>query len=333
MQLALASEPKTRKEYLMKRIPKIRSLLVVLTFVLAIPLNVVAAPPVYPDVIPLQNGFQPEGIALGAGHMFYTGSLNGGAVFRGDLRSGEVEMLAAPGARMSTGMKFDERSGLLFVSGGVFGTAYVFDGDSGKLIATYQLTSNTSFINDVILTRDAAYFTDSFQEQFYKLPLGPAGELPDFADVQTIPLGAGFDFDPTPGAFNANGIVASQDGSTLILINSSTGKLYRVDPTTGEAAAIDLGGATLPAGDGLVLRGHTLYVVQNAFNKVAVVDLDPGFASGVKTGELTSPYFRVPTTAALFGDALYLVNARFDQVPAGQPAPDDTFEAVRLPIH
>jgi len=315
----------------MKRNEKPISLLIISMLVLVVPLFSVAAKAAYPDVIPLQNGFQPEGIALGTGHTFYTGSLNGGAVFRGDLRSGEVVMIAAPGARMSTGMKFDERSGLLFVSGGVFGAAYIFEGGSGALVATYQLTPNASFINDVILTRDAAYFTDSFQKQFYKLPLGPAGALPDPADVQTIPLGAGFDF--TPGAFNANGIAASQDGSTLVLINSGAGKLYRVDPATGEASAIDLGGATLPSGDGLVLRGHTLYVVQNAFNKVAVVELDPGFASGVKTGELTSPHFRVPTTAALFGDALYLVNARFDEIPAGQPAPDDTFEAVRLPIH
>jgi sugar lactone lactonase YvrE len=279
----------------------------------------------------LQNGFQPEGIALGVGHTFYTGSLNGGAIFRGDLRSGEVEMIAAPGGRMAVGMKYDERSGLLFVAGGGFGTAYVFDGDTGELAVTYQLTPFASFINDVIVTRGAAYFTDSFQKQFYRLPLGPAGALPDPSDVQTIPLGAGFDF--TPGAFNANGIVASQDGSTLILVNSGMGKLYKVDPTTGEAAAIDLSGVVLSSGDGLVLRGHTLYVVQNVLNKVALVELDPGFASGAKIGELTSPNFHVPTTAALFGDALYLVNARFDEIDPGQADSDDTFEAVRVPIH
>jgi hypothetical protein len=30
---------------------------------------------------------------------------------------------------------------------------------------------------------------------------------------------------------------------------------------------------------------------------------------------------------------VYVVNARFDQIPAGQAAPTDTFEAVRVPIH
>lgn len=315
----------------MKRNYKPLSLLIISILVLAVPLFSVAAKAAFPEVIPLKNGFQPEGIAVGTGHTFYTGSLNGGAIFRGDLRSGEVKMIASPGTKMSVGMKFDQRSGMLFVAGGVFGTAYVYNGNTGNLVASYQLMPSASFINDVILTGDAAYFTDSFQKQIYRLPLGPGGSLPAPADVQTIPLGNGFDF--IPGAFNANGIEASPDGSLLILINSNAGKLYQVNPSTGEVVAIDLAGGAVPSGDGLLLRGHTLYVVQNVFNKIAVIELDPGFLKGTITGYLTSLNFRVPTTAASFGDALYVVNARFDQVPVGQPAPDDTFEAVRVPIH
>jgi sugar lactone lactonase YvrE len=216
------------------------------------------------------------------------------------------------------------------MAGGIFGVAYVFDGATGVLVTSYQLAppAPVSFINDVIVTTRAAYFTDSFQKQFYTLPLGPGGELPAPADVQTVPLGDGFDF--TPGAFNTNGIEASPNGRTLILVNSNTSKLYRVDPKTGAASVIDLAGGEVP-GDGLVLRDHTLYVV--LFNKVAVVKLDHGFGSGIIKGYLSSPHFRVPTTAALFGNALYVVNARFDEVPPGNPAPDDTFEAVRVPIH
>jgi len=258
--------------------------------------------------------------------------LNGGAIFRGDLRSGNVEMIAAPSARMATGMKFDPRSGLLFVAGGVFGTAYVFDGVRGDLVTSYQLTgASGTFINDVIVTQTAAVFTDSFQKQMYRLPLGPGGELPAPAEVQTIPLGSGFDF--IPGAFNANGIEASPDGKWLIVVNSAVGKLFLVDPMSGAATAIDLGSGDVSAGDGLVLRGRTLYVVQNSLYQIAVVKLNPGFASGKVTGHLTNPNFRFPTTAAAFGKALYAVNARFDVIPPGQPAPTDTFEAVRVPIH
>ena len=311
---------------------KIYSLQVLLIFTLAFPLSTLAARPVYPEVILLEPGFQPEGIAVGYGHTFYTGSLNGGAIFRGDLRSGEVEMIASPGEKMAVGMDFDERSGLLFVAGGVFGTAYIFDGQTGAMRASYQLTDPfISFINDVIVTKEAAYFTDSSQKQFYRLPLGPAGALPNPAEVQTVPLDDGFDF--TLGTFNANGIEASQDGSTLIIINTGAGRLFRVDPISGAASAIDLGGGSVAFGDGLLLRGHTLYVVQNFLNKIAVVQLKPGFGSGVITAELTSVHFRIPTTAAIFGDVLYAVNARFDEILPGQPGPTDTFEAVRVPIH
>jgi sugar lactone lactonase YvrE len=298
---------------------------------LAMPLAPTAAQQAFPEVIPLQEGFQPEGIASGVGNTFYTGSLNGGAIFRGNLRSGEVEMIAGPGARMAVGMKYDSRSGLLFVAGGAFGTAYVFNGQTGQLVKTYQLTTSASFINDVNVTRQAAYFTDSSQKQFYRLPLGPRGALPEPEEVLTIPLDDGFDF--APGEFNANGVVATENGDQLIIVNTTFGKLYRVNPLSGAAVGIDLSGGDAQSGDGLVLRGHTLYVVQNFQNRIAVIKLQPDLSSGAVIDHLRSQFFRIPTTAAAFGDALYAVNARFNVIPPGQPAPDDTFEAVRVEIH
>lgn len=306
-------------------------ILLLLAFALVLPGPAIARA-VYPEVIPLANGYQPEGITLGNGHTAYTGSLNGGAIFRLDLRSGEVDMLAQPGSRMAVGNSFDARSGYLFVAGGVFGQAYVFDTANGDLVQQYQLTpSAATFINDVIVTKNAAYFTDSFQGQVYVLPLGPQGQLPDPAAVETIPLGG--DFVNVPGAFNANGIDATPDGKQLILVNSGLGTLYRVNPQTGEATAIDLGGDSVASGDGILLHGKNLYVVQNVLNRIAVVQLDNNLSSGQISGYLTNPNFRVPTTIAKFGDALYAVNARFDQVPAGGAQPDDTFEAVRVPIN
>ncbi len=79
--------------------------------------------------------------------------------------------------------------------------------------------------------------------------------------------------------------------------------------------------------------GKHLYVVQNSLNRIAVIELQPNLSSGAVMEYLSSPFFRFPTTAASFGDALYAVNARFDEIPPGQPAPDDTFEAVRVEIH
>ena len=313
----------------MQKIIRPISLFILLALALTLPGPAVAKA-VFPEVIPLFNGFQPEGIAAGKGHTAYTGSLNGGAIFEIDLRSGEVTMLADPGNRMAVGMSFDERSGYLFVAGGGFGQAYIFDTKTGDLVQQYQLTNSANtFINDVVVTRQAAFFTDSFQQQYYSLPLGAKGQVPGFADVQTIPLGGEYVF--VPGTFNANGIDATPNGKQLVIV--SQGNLYRLAAGEGEASLINLGGGAVPSGDGIVLSGKTLYVVQNFLNQVAVVKLNRGLSSGEISEYLTSPYFRVPTTAARFGSALYLVNARFDEVSPGQVMPDDTFEAVRLPIH
>jgi len=97
----------------------------------------------------------------------------------------------------------------------------------------------------------------------------------------------------------------------LVAVQSNTGALYSIDPDTGEATRIDLGGATVVNGDGIYLEGRRLYVVQNRFNKIAVVQLDSRVTSGEVVDELTSENFDVPTTMTRFGHRFYLVNARF----------------------
>lgn len=282
-----------------------------------------AAP--FPDIIPLPNGFQPEGIAVGTGTTFYVGSIPTGAVYRGDLRTGEGDVLVEPQAgRFSIGLKFDDRTGLLFVAGGPTGFAYIYDGETGANVAALQLTTLPSFINDVVITKDAAYFTNSFQPILYKVPLANNGELPAPPVSETIPLGGDYQF--TPGAFNANGIAATPDGKTLIIVNTTEGALYQVDPNTGVATRIDLGTGAVPSGDGILLQGKTLYVVQNVLNQIAVVELDPDLGSGTIVELITSPDFRVPTTVAKFGSSLYAVNARFGTVPT----PETEYEVVRV---
>jgi sugar lactone lactonase YvrE len=283
----------------------------------------------FPNIIPLPDGWQPEGIAVGRGTTFYAGSLANGAIYRGDLRSGDGSVLVAgqPGG-LSVGLALDTRSNYLFAAGGLNGNANVYDGSSGALLATFQLTTPfAGFVNDVIVTRDAAYFTDSFQPQLYRVALGAGGSLPAAGDFQTIPLGGDWVQVPGPFVFNANGIEASADGKTLLVVHSNLGQLYKVDPQTGAASLVNLGGASLTAGDGLALQGRTLYVVRNQLNQIAVVNLAPGFSSGSVARTITSPDFRVPTTVAIFGSSLYAVNARFGT----PPGPDVDYDVVRVP--
>jgi hypothetical protein len=130
------------------------------------------------------------------------------------------------------------------------------------------------------------------------------------------------------GNFNANGIEATPNGKYLIIVQSATGMLFRVDPDTGFAEEIELSGLldAVPAGDGILLLGRTLYVVQNQFNQIAVVELSPQFTSGEVVNIITDDDFRVPTTIARFGRYLYAVNARFGT----PPTPDTEYEVVQV---
>lgn len=300
----------------------IPSLVVIALLIAAVP--GLASAGAFPKIISLPDGFRPEGIALGKGSEFFAGSLANGAIYKGDLRTGEGGILY-PGAsgEVSVGMSFDERSGYLFVAGGATGLAKVFDTRSGEKIAEYTLAAPGNFINDAIVTRQAAYFTNSSAAVFYKLPLSSNGRLPDAADVVMLPLSG--DWMQVAG-FNANGIEATPNGKSLIIVNSTTGSLYRVDPDNGEAALIDLGGETVTMGDGLLLEGSTLYVMRNRANLIAVVELAPDLASGELVGGITDPAFDVPTTLLGFGKWIYAVNARFSTTPT----PTTSYDIVQV---
>lgn len=280
---------------------------------------------VFPSVIPLPDGWLPEGIAIGSGSVFYAGSRADGAIYRGSLQSGagEVFIPGTPG-RVAVGLKYHPRCDLLLVSGGPTGQAYVYNATTGAEVKVYDLSGAPAFINDVAVTNDAAYFTNSSKAELYYLDLSQCGSLPDA--VVTVPLSG--DWQQVAG-FNANGIVAHPSGSALIVVNSTTGDLYRVDPQTGAAAVIDLGGAGLvTAGDGLLLRGQTLYVVRNALNQITVVKLNNDGSSGAITGVLSDPDLDIPTTVGVFGSALYAVNGRFTT----PPTPTTPYDVVRVDL-
>jgi sugar lactone lactonase YvrE len=194
----------------------------------------------------------------------------------------------------------------------------------GQVLATYHLTPATGgFVNDVVITPQAAYFTDSINPTLYKLPLGRGAALPAANQVVDIPLTG--DFTTVPG-FNANGISRTPDGRALIIVQTATGKLFRVDPATGVARTIDLGGDTVINGDGIFHSRHTLFVVQNQNNLVASVRLDNDAEHGQVVSRVTDARFDVPTAVAPFGNRLYLVNARFDVTPT----PDTTYSVVAI---
>lgn len=300
------------------------------SIVMAVP---AAAGAAFPDTIPVPSGSYPEGVTVGQGHELFVSSLLDGALYRVDLRTGEGEVLAEgqPG-RITAGLFHDNRSDLVWAAGLDGGSSAViaFDADSGTDVAVVPVPG--AFLNDLVVTRTAVYVTDSLADVLWEIPLDHHG-LPS-GPAAAVPLSGDFTFvTEGPLPINLNGIRATPDGRTLIAVHSSAAVLYRIDPETGEAATIDLG-EPVPSGDGLVLHGRTLYVVQNFLHQIAVIELGPDLASGTIVDTITSPDFDVPTTAASFGNSLYAVNARFnDGFPPflGGPPQNLDYSVVRVP--
>jgi DNA-binding beta-propeller fold protein YncE len=309
----------------------------------------------WPEAIPIPIGFEGEGIELGKGHEFFVGanslaSLFGeaffgiphetsalaGAIYKGNLRTGEGTILAGPTGNLVGGLSYDPRTDYLYAatgfgSGDAFGNftftgqgVTVYDASSGDIIAEIGFGDDGTgiVINDCLVTRRAVYCTDSFNADLYKLVLGKGGRLPSTPVVEVIPM-PGFGM---VGGFNANGLVGGFDGKQLVIVNISTGVLYLVDTASGEASPLEIEGAeqVFPDGDGLYLDGRTLYILQNFSDKIAVVQLSGDLSGGefIRNipGEGEINPLNVATTLIGFGNSLYAVNTNIFERILGNPA-------------
>jgi sugar lactone lactonase YvrE len=273
-----------------------------------------------PAVILLPGATSAEGIAAGEGETFFAGDLVAGDIFRGNLGDRTAgRFINVPSGRMAAGMKADPAHHLLVVAGGMTGQSYFYDTSSGKTIASVQLSdAKGSFINDVVLTPAGAWFTNSFKGELYVVPISGEGKPGKARTVKLSGPAA-----ETGEGFNLNGIAATEDGGTLIVAHSSNQAVYTVDPDSGTSK--EIAGLELPNVDGLVLQDRQLWAVQNFKNQISRIRLETDLASGSVEQVITSKLFQTPTTAALIGGKLLVVNAKFD---TGNPPKAKTYEVV-----
>ena len=267
-----------------------------------------------PDRIPLPDGSQPEGLSITRRGLFYTGSLADGTIYVGTLATHRVRVLAKgePG-RSAVGV--EARGRFLWVAGGETGKAWVFR-RSGALVSTYRFEPG-GFVNDVVVTRRAAYFTDSAEPYLYRVPIRADGRPAGRGKVEARPLTGDLQYE---SGFNANGIDRVRGTSLFVVVQSNTGELFTVLPS-GHTREIDLAGKKVASGDGVLVIGRVVFVVQNFLNKVAEVRLSGNLASGQVVSRRGDPDFDVPTSIDVFQENLYLVNARFTT----QPDPDTPY--------
>ena len=275
----------------------------------------------FPEKVPALFGSLPEGFAIGRGTTAFNGSVLG-SIYKVDLRSGQGEILVESEPELGCsklGMRVDPRTNYLFVAGCVGGNAYVFDADNGALLAEYNLPGSDDdyqVVNDLTITKDAVYFTDSQQPLLYRLPLSRNGGLPAADAATAIELSGDFVNKPTgDDCCGANGIVSTPNGKTLIIGHSNNAQLFRVDPSTGHADEIAIISPLAGFLDGLVLHSRTVYVLTPHFDgtpdEVQVVTLDKGMLTGELSGIITDPDMDGVASGALFGNSLYVNNARY----------------------
>jgi sugar lactone lactonase YvrE len=295
----------------------------------------------------------PEGVAVDRrSGRFFVSRTGTGAIFVGTLGSPALQPFIA-GVRpnpaptdppVATGLKV--RKGLLYVAGASTGQIRVYD-LANPTAAPKIFETGGGFINDLDLDGDGNVFaTDSTKSTIYKVTAAQVAAgtgTPEAIDVSS-------GITSTPGQFSLNGIIVNGDGDRLIVVNSFSGELFRIafadndnddnDNDRGNRRAraaqaagtptitkIDLGGATVKGGDGLLVDRGRLLVVRGsntgdpnaspagAKGLIDVVKLSHHRTRGRVESEVFDPSFAGPSTIARGGNRLLVVNANFAAGP------------------
>ena len=274
-----------------------------------------------------QAGVYIEGIGVDehAG-VFYVSSTNqSGTIYRGRLsgreRRLEVWQPATPG-NDGRGIEVD-RAGRVFVAGGPAAEVRVFD-RRGALLAELPTGVSGSYLNDLWIGPDgAAYVTDSSLPVIWRV----SNRFSHWRIDRFLDVSGTIAYTPPLTDFDLGGITLSRSGRYLLTTQGTTGQLWRIDLWTRRISEVDLGGTRVVNADGIVLRGHTLYVVQNFSRQISKLRLGRRFESGTLERVLPTPADRTFTTAKPVGRTLLAVDSKFG-FPATAAVAEDRIVAI-----
>lgn len=274
--------------------------------------------------------FAPEGIAIAADGTIYTGSLTQGALIAIDPDTREVTPFAASGANgmvttVGVHVTHDDRRVIACSSDPGFGVhtgkaapaLVAFDRASGGALGRYEIPGG-GFCNDIAELADGTLLvTDSFSPRIYALAPGAEALSLWLEDDRFVSDGIALN-----GIAVANGAV--------YVVQYDAGGLFRAELTAdGRPGAIsqiqldrklDFPDGLLALDDGrlLVVEGGGLS--KGARGALSVVSLE-GTQGALST---LADDLNVPTTAAVHGDRLYVVEGQLDHLfdpEAGAPDP------------
>ena len=261
-----------------------------------------------------------EGIGVDerAGVFYVSATNRDGTIYRGRVgaRDQVLEVWQPPTAG-DNGRGIDvDREGRVYVAGGPTAEVRVFD-RRGRKLAELPTGAAGSFLNDVWVGSDgAAYVTDSSLPLIWRV----SERRGQWRIERWLDVSGTITYTPALTDFDLGGIVTTKD--TLLTTQGTTGQLWRIDLRTRRIAEVDLGGVRLTNADGIVLRGRTLWVVQNFSRQITRLKLRHDFTRATVEHVLPTPADRTFTTAKLAHGSLLVVDSKFGFPPAAAVAED-----------
>ena len=227
-----------------------------------------------------QAGVYIEGIGVDehAGVFYVSATNQSGTIYRGNLSSRDRRLAVwqppTPG-NDGRGIEVD-RAGRVFVAGGPAAEVRVFD-RRGALLAELATGAAGSYLNDLWIGPGRRRLRDR---------LVAAGDL---ARVQPLrPLA----HRPLPRRLGDDRLHAAADRLRPRRDHDQPQRALPADhaghdrpavadrPVDAPISEVDLGGTSVINADGIVLRGHTLYVVQNFSRQISKLQLGRHFERG-----------------------------------------------------
>lgn len=240
---------------------------------------------------------------------FFTGSTANGDILMVNVETKNVKMFASGSSQnrnAAVGMKLDKLR-RLWVCGGSDNKIHVLNA-FGELVKQWdtQALFGSGFVNDCVIDDSFVYFTDSYVRKIYRVNANNISAAQPEVWLQFTNDEILYE----EGEFNLNGIESTGDNQYLIVVNSYTGKLYRIRKETKEIVEIVLN-TPMTYGDGLYLLDHTLYVSRNALGQIYPVTLNEDYTAGT-VGNPFGNNLLYNTTLAKAGDYFLVVNGQLN---------------------
>ena len=296
------------------------------------------ASPAGPDLIRIQDpGLHPEGVEYDEAHSrFLVSSVTSGTVTEVRDDGSHSVFVQDPDIVSSIGIHLDQARGRLLVANS--NVASFQGGDGHAMLGSYDLASGdrrfmadlggaidesgAHFANDVTVGPDGtAYVTDSLTPVIYAVSTD--GEVSVLVRDGLLAEGGflnGIDYHP-----DGYLLVAHGDAQELIKVGLGA------DPVVTRIVTPEPFGA-----DGLSLMadGRLVAVVsigegESARSEVLFLTSDDDWATAEIVARADAA--DAATTAAIRGDAVYVIDARFGDMGASPPAPYFDISRVRLP--